>query len=119
SPGDVGQGIAAPPFYARHRLLSLRGLWGLWGPGSTGVTDAARVGPSCGAAADRTVSRLSAAVSRQPSAGDEGVELAVLDAQQHRLDLRRGVDECGTVGEAGVAPRHVPAGQPGELHAGP
>src|SRR3546814_7706188 len=34
------------------------------------------------------------------------------------LDLRARVDERGAVGEAGVAHRHVPAGQPGELHAG-
>src|SRR5690606_5656129 len=124
SPGDVGQGIAAPPFYARHRLS---GHQRPRGPRASRTRRA--VGPSCGAAAvvwsggrpDRqrsTVSRLPSVVSRPSSAGDQVVELAVLHTQQHRLDLRTRVDECGTVGEAGIAHRHVPAGQPGELHAG-
>lgn len=53
-----------------------------------------------------------------PSSGDQMVELAVLDAQEHRLYLGTGVDERGPLGEPRVPHRDLAAGQPRELHAG-
>lgn len=46
------------------------------------------------------------------------VELAVLDAEQQRLYLRGRIDEGGPVGVTGVPHRHIPSGQPRELHTG-